>query len=132
EVFRSTKEELQELGVWYDDAVRLENGGYMAGTGGLHIFHCLEDIQGRFAPAYMNLTVHDFSKHDLEHFDHCLINMRLQAQCRPDLTIGAWYWDNDDSPPFERTPKPRRCVQWDSVREWLQPRLINYTNGGEL
>jgi hypothetical protein len=41
EAFRSSRAELQELGVWFEDAVQLENGGYMGGTGVLPIFHCL-------------------------------------------------------------------------------------------
>jgi hypothetical protein len=77
----------------------------------------------------MNVSGHEILEHEIMHFDHCLVNMRLQAMCRPDLSIGAWYWDSDDNIPPERTPNNRSCVHWNLIAEWIEPRLIKYTDG---
>lgn len=41
ETFRVTKEELQNSGVWYEDALELEDGDYQGGLGMMHELHCL-------------------------------------------------------------------------------------------
>lgn len=41
QVLRVSREELEEAGTWRDDAVELENGGYMASLGVMHELHCL-------------------------------------------------------------------------------------------
>lgn len=41
QVLRVSKGELEMAGVWHDDVVELENGGYMASLGVMHEFHCL-------------------------------------------------------------------------------------------
>lgn len=41
ETFRVTKEELRNSGVWYEDALELEDGDYQGGLGMMHELHCL-------------------------------------------------------------------------------------------
>lgn len=41
QVLRVSKEELETAGIWRDDIVELENGGYMASLGVMHELHCL-------------------------------------------------------------------------------------------
>jgi hypothetical protein len=52
--------------------------------------------------------------------------------CRPDLTIIAYYWDFEDSPPLVPPPPATlSCAEWKSIEKWLQPRTINYTADGK-
>jgi hypothetical protein len=44
-VWRASKKELEDTGAWYDDALRLERGGYVAITGVHHEIHCLDWIK---------------------------------------------------------------------------------------
>ena len=41
EIFRASKEDLQKSGVWFEDAIALEHGGYLSGLGVMHELHCL-------------------------------------------------------------------------------------------
>lgn len=65
-----------------------------------------------------------------KHKDHCLKALREGAMCRPDLTIGSWYWwPSDPSRRVRRPNAPRQCLLWDSLEDHMEKRRIDMSDG---
>ena len=60
---------------------------------------------------------------NLPNTDHCLELLRLNAMCRPDLTIGTFNW-------FGSRPTPvlshtAQCIDFDRLDAWTEQRKVN-------
>ncbi|KAK4219670.1 hypothetical protein QBC37DRAFT_394553 [Rhypophila decipiens] len=151
EIFRATEEDLKSSGVYFDDSLKLENGGYLSGLGVMHELHCLAWIQQMYAGK--KTTPFERTVPEIGHLDHCIYVLFRSITCRPDLTIGGLYWEPSDEEMGhgheheerkmkrdyahmsmsggshrDDRHKVQKCVKWEGVEAWLKIRLINQTS----
>ena len=52
------------------------------------------------------------------------------ARCRPDFTVGGFYWQSETAETHTgNNEKMQKCVKWDGLKTWLEPRLLDQTHG---
>lgn len=62
--------------------------------------------------------------------DHCLEILLRSAKCRPDLTIGGLYWEDEvGDVKVHRKARTQKCVKWEGIESWLEPRLLHRKSG---
>lgn len=62
--------------------------------------------------------------------DHCLEILLRSAKCRPDLTIGGLYWEDEvGNVKVHRKARTQKCVKWEGIESWLEPRLLHRKSG---
>ncbi|KAF2834032.1 hypothetical protein CC86DRAFT_365764 [Ophiobolus disseminans] len=127
EYFRMSRTELEKIGKWRDNAIELKHGGYMAGFFAFHELHCLDWFKRDFRnPASSTFD----TEYERMHVGHCVDILRQQAQCRADMTIASWYWqDGKYDEPWPRPQSPAHCVDWKAVERFLEPRNLEYVDG---
>ena len=129
---RVSGDELREIGELGDDTVALTDGdGYLGTPRVFHELHCLSWIKREYSNISQTFDAMDptsaSGRYREEHFDHCL-NIILQGvQCRADMTTSSWWLDPSDinKPLINRKNAIHTCVNWDSVEDWIRPRLLN-------
>jgi len=88
-----------------------------------HQLHCLNMIRKLLWPDYYldidHLRYTSFVDGSvLDHFDHCIGQIRQSLMCNADVTPLRWRWDapnNVSTPDFD---VPHTCKKWDRLKEW--------------
>ncbi|KAK4224047.1 hypothetical protein QBC38DRAFT_486307 [Podospora fimiseda] len=129
--FRATQEELEQAGETWEDAVELDDGGYLATTGVYHELHCLRRLRWYLYKDdyYTNITSvqEDYLK---GHLDHCLETLRMTIMCHGNSALYSFYWPNGKDPseplkkPVAKSNSKDVCVKWRSIEDWSYSRMV--------
>jgi hypothetical protein len=123
---------MRQVGELGDDSVALADGeGYVGTLRVFHELHCMGWIKREYSNVSRSFDEMDptsaSGRYREEHFDHCLNIIMQGVQCRADLTTSSWWLDqsNINKPLINRKKAYHTCVNWNSVEDWIRPRLLS-------
>ncbi|KAK4169818.1 hypothetical protein QBC43DRAFT_351996 [Cladorrhinum sp. PSN259] len=129
--FRASREELEQAGETYEDAVELNDGGYLATIGVYHELHCLRRLRWFLYKDqyYPNITTPQ-EEYLRGHLDHCLESLRLTVMCHGNSALYSFFWPNGNDlaeplqKPVAKSNAKDVCVQWRSIEDWGYSRMV--------
>lgn len=107
-------------------------GGYMAATVGTHQLHCLHYIWKDHHRGYfpdLRQKIADMPEVYELHYEHCIDYIRQGVMCNFDTGIIPYSWVGNNNNPTPNSNTLHRCVDWDSLQDWLGSRAVEVPEG---
>ena len=107
-------------------------GGYLATAMGTHSIHCLhyiwQDHYVDVSPEIQSLKAEIPEMYE-RHYEHCVDYIRQYLMCKFDTTIMPFNWVLDHQNPTPNGNTIHKCVNWDSLQDWLKGKTVQMPEG---
>ncbi|KAL6690463.1 hypothetical protein J3F84DRAFT_389412 [Trichoderma pleuroticola] len=111
-----------------EEAVRLDDGRYLATFEYTHQLHCLYNL---FRASYMDSYPDEKASYDENpqewhgRVDHCIEILRQKLECDRDTGLVLYDWVKGRKAPTANFNVARMCYDWEPVKKWAQSHEVN-------
>ncbi|KAK4079917.1 hypothetical protein Trihar35433_1022 [Trichoderma harzianum] len=111
-----------------EEAVRLDDGRYLATFEYTHQLHCLYNL---FRASYMDSYPDEKASYDENpqewhgRVDHCIEILRQKLECDRDTGLVLYDWVKGRKAPTANFNVARMCYDWEPVEKWAQSHEVN-------
>ncbi|KAI8632404.1 hypothetical protein F5Y19DRAFT_492239 [Xylariaceae sp. FL1651] len=130
---RLSPDDLARLGRPKGKVIQLPDGDYIGTLNVFHDLHCLRRVTRLLYESHYFPNITSEDRHlNLLHAQHCLDRLRQSIQCRGDISVATYLWDQRQAFPIANFTSLHECVNWDALHAWAHGRQVDVFEPGLL
>lgn len=72
------------------------------------------------------------TKHNIEHVNHCVDNIRQSLMCSADISTIVWQWEESIQKSIVKGNVAHTCRNYDRLRDWALERVLTVANNASI